>query len=87
MKGHFLYVIYVVSINLKRHWICAQRAMPDGGAVYVMVVQEHMGVRISIAMNACEDALPQCRLVSFLSITLLPSSKPSFLLYSLQPSV
>lgn len=59
----------------------------DGIAAYVVAVQADMRVTVSIAMNACEDTLPQCCLVFFTSSTLLLSSKPSFLLSLFQPSV
>lgn len=51
----------------------------------VIFVQAHTGVTVSIAMNSCENSLPWCyHIVFFPSSTLLPGSKPPFLLSSLQ---
>lgn len=59
----------------------------NSGAVSTMAVQAHIGVSVSIAMYACEDALSRRRLVLFFPLsTLLLCGKPSFLHFSLQPS-
>lgn len=57
------------------------------GAACVMAVQAHKGVAVSIATNACEDAVPRYRLVDlFPTSTFLHSDNPLFLLSSLQQS-